>query len=331
MKMATSHQQPFSGYGNPILKCDTPSLTIDLMTILMGLSNLCSLTADGYYAPAALAITSRLSGSTVRYLAIDMGQPELDALSALGYITYFSSLCELCLHLYIGLESSECFTRLVPWNLIQLKKLTISWSGHDEHFNMSQFLGLCCLPALVALSLSGSLIGRESSHHLAKFFNTFKHIQEATLKLSGIEHDIFLPSLNVPCIELSPINAAMVTSLSPMTHTIRIKASDATARWIELRKMLQKFGENNTEVRTIRIYGKTFTWMSGINIRQLDGVPANIALVPFLLHYAVKIVQQGHCDPRRRWKDRDGLFQKLLTSAMEQRRAICTDSIQIVH
>jgi hypothetical protein len=85
----------------------------------------------------------------------------------------------------------------------------------------------------------------------------------------------------------------MVTSLSPMTHTIRIKASDATARWIELRKMLQKFGENNTEVRTIRIYRKTFTWMSGINIRQLDGVPADIALVPFLLHYAVKLFNKG--------------------------------------
>jgi hypothetical protein len=179
MKIATSHQQPFSGYGNPILKCDTPSLTIDLMTILMGLSNLCSLTADGYNASAALAITNRLSGSTVRYLAIDMDQPELDALSALGYITYLSSLRELCLHLDISLESSECFTRLVPWNLIQLKKLTISWSGHDEHFNMSPFLGLCCFPALVALSLSGSLSPRTT------WLNFLAHSSASKKRLSN--------------------------------------------------------------------------------------------------------------------------------------------------
>jgi hypothetical protein len=283
--------QPRSRYDEEIdIACVNPSLALDLMTILTEAVNLQSLIAHGYHALAGLTIGRRTSGTTMRCLDITVKSAEV--LPTLGYIAHFANLQELRLKMTLDPKLPDPFTTLRPWNLQLLQQLAVCSSGYAG-FALSVFLGRCRFPALVKLKFSASLPGSEASSHLSTLFKTFNHIQNASFNVPGVDYSLFLPNLSVPSLQLLPLNAAIVTSLSSVTHTLRISSSDATRQFTDMVGILESLLANDSGIRTIWIYDDGFSWMSGENTSQLDSVPLPIALVPRLLHLAAKLSKKG--------------------------------------
>jgi hypothetical protein len=225
----------------------------------------------------------------MRYLRVTVNKSEPDALSTLGYMTYLSNLRELSVQLEVDPQRLEYFTLLLPWDLHHLQKLTIK-SSVNQGLILSKFLGQCLFPALVSISVNSSFsAGPEDSTHLSFLFRKCKHIQRAYLDVPGVLPAVLLPHVSVPDLEFIPLTSAMITSLSPTTHTLRIAASVAATDHVQLWKVLNSLQKNATGVRTVWIHGNSFSWMSGAACARLDKPPSITALLPRLLHHAAEL------------------------------------------
>jgi hypothetical protein len=278
MEMVTSHSQKRSFSAQP---CESPALAIDLMTILSGAANLESLTASGHYAFASLTLACRTINSTLRNL--DVSVVSLDTLPMLGYITYFSNLRTLGITLSVILEN-DSFASLLPWNLLKLKQLTMSLSSGSDAVALTRFLSQCRFPALATLSLSASLHSRKASVHLAVLFKNLKRLTKAKLHVPGIEHRV-LSHLTVPQLELTPLNSAMILSLSPKTHNLCFHDSIVVSEIDQLWGILDLLRQNDTGVRAIMIHG-SFSWISTADWSIVHPITP---FLPRLLRYAAML------------------------------------------
>jgi hypothetical protein len=291
MYMETCHSTQPVDASYAFIGCDAPSQAADLTTVLMEAVNLRSLTAEGYYALTGVAIARRLFKDTIQYLDVET---ETTGVAMLGYISSFTNLRQLVIRIPVAYDSSKNWKNLRPWDLLRLRSLTVSLWG-IRLLVLAEFIGRCYLPALVMLKMKFTHPGPDSSSELATLLKPLNQLDEVTLDVTGVDHSLILPELHVSHLEFVPFSAAMITSLSPMTKTLHIKASDARSRLVELEQMLELLHTTDTGVRTVRIHGSGFMWILDTGTAaSLDDVHhSNVALVSHLLAHAEKLAKKG--------------------------------------
>jgi hypothetical protein len=294
MNLASFHAP---GEDGEEVHCDTPSLTIDLMTILMGAVNLESLSAQGYYALAGLTVASRVCSAALQHLEIEVHSGTI-AMPSLGFITHFPNLHEL--KVSIKSYTLQFPPDASPWTLNRLRIFNIQSRSNDPPSTLTQFLCRCHLPSITVfnIQINVSRSGEEASKYLSIFFKSLSHLKEANLRIVGMVYKNILPHLAVPCLEFAPLDTTAVTSLSPTTHTLRINSSTVAKQLTELAGMLDVLhAEDGGLVKTIHIYGDgddAFSWVSGVKSIQLGtALPSISTIMPCLLYHAARLFKKG--------------------------------------
>jgi hypothetical protein len=274
------------------IQCDMSSLTNDLLIVLMALTNLQSLSLQGHLTLGVIAMSARMSCSTLRRLTLEAG--DSDAVQSLRYIHLLSSLDYLDLDITTLLRhDASAMAMFKAWKLPRLRTLRIKASAPWNEI-LARFLSSCQFSGLNSLymSLPNTTLSSKAGKHLASLFLRLPELQEAVVYMPGHRYETILPFLQARCVEVDPLTADAMRYLSTSTNTVRVPlttigGSDSPA-WPALDGLI---ATRQTAVRAVCITGRKFSWITEPD--NAGDVPSGLKALPYLLKYSALLLRVG--------------------------------------